>query len=364
MDNLEYFVFFSTVKITKGHNQSIIIDFQRNFSMTIPNDLAVFVESINKKSKSIIEKKYLKLKESKDEYINFLIENEFGFFTNNPKNFPELNNIFQLPEVVSNAIIEYNNQNYSINDALYKLSNIKCKNIELFLKNNVKLNNLFNVLDYINKQELNFWNISIFINHEENKEEVDYRKLLDNKRISFMVVYNFKYDKKILNSESILCFTTQNLNNRNTCGIFNEDIFSINIQHYTESLNHNSCLHKKISIDVDGNIRNCPSMPQSFGNIKDTTLEEALNHLDFKKYWNVTKDMIAVCKDCEFRHICTDCRAYTERTHFGEDIDLSKPLKCGYNPYTNEWVEWSTNPLKEKAIEYYGMQDLVKKDGL
>ena len=103
-------------------------------------------------------------------------------------------------------------------------------------------------------------------------------------------------------------------------------------------------------------------MPQSFGNIKDTTLEEALNHPDFKKYWNVNKDMIAVCKDCEFRHICTDCRAYTERTHFEEDIDLSKPLKCGYNPYTSEWAEWSANPLKQKAIEYYGMQELVKKD--
>lgn len=103
-------------------------------------------------------------------------------------------------------------------------------------------------------------------------------------------------------------------------------------------------------------------MQQNFGNIKDTTLEEALNHPDFKKYWNVNKDMIEVCKDCEFRHICTDCRAYTERTHFDGEIDLSKPLKCGYNPYTNEWAEWSTNPLKEKAIEYYGMQDLVKKD--
>jgi SPASM domain peptide maturase of grasp-with-spasm system len=103
-------------------------------------------------------------------------------------------------------------------------------------------------------------------------------------------------------------------------------------------------------------------MPQSFGNIKDTTLEEALNHPDFKKYWNVTKDMIQVCKDCEFRHICTDCRAYTERTYFERDIDLSKPLKCGYNPYTNEWAEWSTNPLKQKAIEFYGMQDLIKKD--
>ena len=58
---------------------------------------------------------------------------------------------------------------------------------------------------------------------------------------------------------------------------------------------------------------------------------------------------IHVCKDCEFRYICTDCRAYIEDPN---DI-LSKPLKCGYNPYTAEWSEWSRNPLKQKAIEQY-----------
>jgi len=101
-------------------------------------------------------------------------------------------------------------------------------------------------------------------------------------------------------------------------------------------------------------------MSQSYGNIKDTTLQEALDHPDFKQHWNITKDKIHVCIPIaigsEFRHICTDCRAYIEAP---EDI-LSKPLKCGYNPYTGEWSEWSTNPLKQKAIQYYGMEEMVK----
>jgi len=77
-----------------------------------------------------------------------------------------------------------------------------------------------------------------------------------------------------------------------------------------------------------------------------------------KKYWNITKDQIDICKDCEFRHICTDCRAYIEDP---KNI-YSKPLKCGYNPYTNDWSDWSANPLKQRTIEYYGMQELVKKN--
>lgn len=37
----------------------------------------------------------------------------------------------------------------------------------------------------------------------------------------------------------------------------------------------------------------------------------------------------------------------------------AKPLKCGYNPYTCEWEEWSTNPLKQQAIDYYGMREVL-----
>ena len=57
--------------------------------------------------------------------------------------------------------------------------------------------------------------------------------------------------------------------------------------------------------------------------------------------------------------------AFTANVAMGQSI-FSNPINdgnpSGYNPYTNEWEEWSTNPLKQKAIEYYGMQDLVKRN--
>jgi len=93
-------------------------------------------------------------------------------------------------------------------------------------------------------------------------------------------------------------------------------------------------------------------MSKSYGNIKDTSLEEALNKKGFKDLWNINKDKIKVCQDCEFRHICTDCRAYIENPN---DI-YSKPLKCGYDPYTSTWKKWSTNPLKKEAVVYYGIK--------
>ena len=58
-------------------------------------------------------------------------------------------------------------------------------------------------------------------------------------------------------------------------------------------MNYNSCLFKKIAIDRNGNIKNCPAMVQSFGNVKENSLIGALNHPEFKKwillYFNSTR---------------------------------------------------------------------------
>jgi SPASM domain peptide maturase of grasp-with-spasm system len=109
--------------------------------------------------------------------------------------------------------------------------------------------------------------------------------------------------------------------------------FTLNITSFTEAQKYNSCLNQKIAIDEEGMIKNCPSMKNSFGNIQNTTLQKAMKHQDFKKLWHINKNQIAICKDCEFRYICTDCRAFITEP----DNLYSKPFKCTYNPYTTNW---------------------------
>jgi radical SAM protein with 4Fe4S-binding SPASM domain len=51
------------------------------------------------------------------------------------------------------------------------------------------------------------------------------------------------------------------------------------------------------------------------------------------EYWDLTKDKIDVCRDCEFRYACSDCRVI-------ESIDGSLTGKnkfCTYNPSTGIW---------------------------
>ena len=355
---------FANCLLVKGYNRSIICDLQRRDYVFLPNEMANLL--INHENKSLEEIKSFydnEFHELIEDNITYLEKKEYVFFTKYPTRFPKLNLNWNYPFLISNALIDcITTSNYR--KVLTELDNLKCKNIEFRFYKNFEFNIIYDIINFVNDSKFIVNSIGFIIPFIEENIEKTNLILTKSVRISYFVVFNTPNDKlSILNNvESNVIYIAKNINSEKNCGVILNKNFSLNIKTYTESQRHNTCLNRKISIDKDGNIKNCPSIQQSFGNIKDTTLEEALNHPDFKKYWNVNKDMIEVCKDCEFRHICTDCRAYTERTHFDGEIDLSKPLKCGYNPYTNEWAEWSTNPLKEKAIEYYGMQDLVKKD--
>lgn len=129
------------------------------------------------------------------------------------------------------------------------------------------------------------------------------------------------------------------------CGIINQENLnytSFNLHNQLKT--RNGCLDRKISIDRYGNIKNCPSMKKEFGNIRDISIKDVIQMESFKKYWFINKDQISICKVCEFRYNCTDCRAFLQDP---DDI-YSKPLKCGYDPSTCKWEDWSTNPLKER----------------
>lgn len=96
-----------------------------------------------------------------------------------------------------------------------------------------------------------------------------------------------------------------------------------------ENLLYNSCLNRKISVDEFGMIKNCPSMVDDYGNISDTSLVDVCKMERFKRMWYIKKTDIKICNMCEYRCVCSDCRAF-----ISDKNDLySKPLKCKYNPY-------------------------------
>ena len=137
-----------------------------------------------------------------------------------------------------------------------------------------------------------------------------------------------------LNVKTHIYFSPQQIHNEQCCGVISPLYFSMSMATFLEAQRYNTCLHKKISIDRKGRIKNCPSMATNFGSIASTSLEEVLQKTKFREFWEVTKDQTAICKDCEFRYICTDCRAFAAPK---QGQLYGKPSKCSYNPYEAKW---------------------------
>lgn len=350
----------------QGASQSIICDLHRNTFDLITSDLyEILIKFDGKKSIEEIKKYYKnKYDEIIDEYFEFLLEKEYIFLTDNPKWYPKIKLKYDFPFEISNTILDRDRtSDYNIYKTFDLLENLHCKFLEIRFYNETYLQELEEYLNYIDEKQYITYSIGFILPNSKETTKENLKKLIEtHPRISYLIISSSTENELIqpaIERGANIIYVKASIENQKCCGVISPEYFSSNIKLFTESLHHNSCLHKKMSIDKDGNIKNCPSMPQSFGNVKDTTLEEALQHTDFKKYWNLTKDDIKVCKDCEFRYICTDCRAYTEHNQTKKGLDTSKPLKCGYDPYTGDWEEWSKNPLKQKAIDFYGMKEVI-----
>ncbi|HET6224751.1 MAG TPA: grasp-with-spasm system SPASM domain peptide maturase [Bacteroidia bacterium] len=338
----------------KGIKRSIICDVYRGRFRFIPNVLYYILTKFRKKSISEI-KFYFENKNDAfiDEYFNFLGNNEFGFFCTKQEQslFPKLDTTFENPFTVTNCIIDIDHcSNYDLKNLFKELEQIRCLFWQIRIYENFHLNKIENIFSFSKDIHLNSIHLITPYHNEMSIDKIiRFYKKYPIAQIDFHSVPAHKLDWNKKFKHHPIKFHKKNISDEKHCGVINSNYFNPTLKLFAESQNYNSCLNQKISIDVNGEIKNCPSMKQSFGNIKNTKLQEVIIQKEFRKYWNINKDQINICQDCEFRYICTDCRAYLTNP---EDI-LSKPLKCGYNPYTSKWEEWSNNPLKQSAIKYY-----------
>lgn len=355
---MTYFNLFANCQVVKGFSMSLIVDLQLRTYYHIPNDLFDVIKFLSEGSvEDCIENYGIKNKSIIKSYINFLVKNDLGFVDDSIiKELSTLSLTWDNYSPITNVIIEYSSfLNYNT----------------LFFKKMLSLNleaievRSFDVVDFEELQqflahfiESTVLDLKLILKWDKWCTKKNLSKLVnDHLRVSSVILHSSPQSKslRLMKDSVLISFNTMSLVSNLQCGIIQPTYFSASINLFTESQQHNTCLNRKLSIDKEGFIRNCPSMTNDFGYISTTSLEEVLNHPDLKKNWYIHKGQISVCKDCEFRHICTDCRAFIEQP---EDI-YSKPLKCGYNPYTNVWEDWTNNPLKQDAIKYYELEALV-----
>lgn len=334
----KYFFLFSSCVPVKGFSRSIVCNLQvENFEF-IPNILFEILTKYRTKSIQQIVEIYGKENENHIVgYFETLENKELGFFSDNIDNFKPVKYDYFDPYIITNAIIDYDNfSEYDISKVILQLNDLFCQHLELRLYSYFDFSTINQFLAETIDSPIR--GISLIVKYGLDNSTPQKIKLFlkNNKRIKRIIVHSHPNEKKIYHVAGVdtyITYTNEVLESEQCCGNVSSGYFSPNIQFLTEAKVANSCLSKKISVDKYGKIKNCPSMSFDYGSVDVENIRDCIDKDNFKDMWNVTKDQISICKDCEFRYICHDCRAYREN----ENDLFSKPLKCNYNPYEAVW---------------------------
>lgn len=343
----DVFILSSSCEITKGINQSIIIDYLRGRIYTISNEYYDLIEIINRNNLSHVIKS---IDESSlnhfFDFLDFMINSDIGLIVDDINQFPKISSKLNDELVLlKDCIIEIDKETFSeslFSKVLDEINTLGCDDLQIRFLSDPTLSLVNTVLDIINSFDIFF--VEIHCVSKGNISQDKWLHLIEKYAVlSHIFIYNQRVNqiidltKSSLNNAPLLMGNLYYINtplDNQICGIITKDNLTFVDKGIHNMLKcYNGCLYKKISIDKEWNIKNCPSLSKNYGKITDVDLSDVVQSIDFQQYWNLKKDDIVVCKDCEFRYNCTDCRAFLSDT---TNIK-SKPKRCKYDPYTNTW---------------------------
>jgi SPASM domain peptide maturase of grasp-with-spasm system len=330
------FLLYACCVPVSGACRSSICDLQRGRLQLIPNGLYEILKEHRGETLGSIKAAYDNEYDIEiDEYFDFLSAHDLGFWCLEPELFPELDLAWESPCRITNAIIDADEaSDHDYGALLRDLDDLGCTALQLRFFAGGRASLLTEVLRVAKGTSLRTIEI-LAPYHPEDTEEVYRRLVLDQQRISRIFIHGAPEDRSTTVAQVAvpIVFRRAAVTSPQCCGEVHPSYFTFQLAAFTESMVHNSCLNRKIAVDARGEIKNCPSLDRSFGNAREISLHSALARHDFKELWSINKDQIEICRDCEFRYVCTDCRAYLAKP---EDR-FSKPAKCNYDPYRAEW---------------------------
>ncbi len=330
------FRLFACCIAVRGARRSVICDLGRQLLRFIPNGLHEILTAHGDKSvagiKAIYEGRY---DAEIDEYFDFLLREELGFWCDEPAAFPPLALDWESPQRITNAILDVDRGSaHDYPAILAQLDDLGCEALQVRCYEPLDQGVVENLLAGAAHGRLR--SIELLLAYEPGLTDDALAELCRrHPRIWQVCVHSAPEDRACPPNAggAEIGFRRAAVGSPSCCGCVHPSYFAPNLETFLEAQRHNTCLNRKVSVDARGEIRNCPSLGVSYGNVRDVSLHSAVARRDFRDLWEINKDQIEVCKDCEFRYVCVDCRAYLTRP---EDR-YSKPAKCGYDPYTARW---------------------------
>lgn len=316
----------------KGYLRSVLCNVNNGEYYFVPNELIEYIDPIHQTL----------LPETPLEYEQYLQENNWIFEIpkNMVDNFPPIPLAFKSPGHLQQITVELTkNCNAIIRFIKYCVA-LGARHLYLYSKEEISEDYLHSFLSKIKHDGILSVQVIIPFQQKFSAKEV----LQNHLNIRYILQYNAPKTQSSQLVNSIEGFGLYIMNEKNALlssesGVL-PDYFSVNISHIAEAQNHHTYFNKRLSLDANQNIRYSLSHPTELKHISDfNNQDEFANWLQKDvslNLWNITKDQSDICKNCEFRYICTDNREPKPRTEKGW-LAYYHESPCNYNPYIAKW---------------------------
>lgn len=324
------FKLFSNCFSVKGINRGLIIDVQRKNYYPIPNQVIDLINEYSGKEIYSLFEDFQNDKNVLKKYIRFFLSNELVIVTNDIKRYPAISNSFERPYNLDTITLDSSLSTTISQDFLEnKIDNLGVSNLRIICKD-YDLQKLTEILKFINKARVK--SVVLYIKHNAGLESELIK--LQNKfaRITEVIFYEVNKNEPI---KSKFIYETKALEETLSMKINNQDNFLLDLFNFNESLKYSLAYNRTIYIDSLGNIKRYISDESIFGNVAIHDLNEIVLKPEITDFWEINKDKIKVCQDCEFRYICPDGSIPVKTA---ENKYYAYSQSCNYNPYANTWL--------------------------
>ncbi|WP_298546101.1 grasp-with-spasm system SPASM domain peptide maturase [uncultured Aquimarina sp.] len=328
-----YFKLFSNCILVPGATKAAIYDLQREQLFHIPLSFYEILTSSEIIKVSNLYDEYPQDHETLREYFDLLTQNDLIFFMESKQgfeNFPEIDFSFNYPSLLSNVIIALKPTESILKYVENIIANVvdtKCKYLQLRFRIDFNSSIFQKVLTLFFENTF-FKGLNLII-HQSIFDHSDSKEILKHPLIGQIIVFGTENNSsKNSDPNDLVYYEKTDFPKFTGLNEFRFNHFQPNIISYSEAKSHNLYYNKKAYIAPNGEVFQSPFANNSMGTIFKNSLKEIVEELDFQEIWDISKDKIAVCKDCEFRYVCNDGRIplKKEKKYYFEEA-------CTYDPY-------------------------------
>lgn len=334
---MKVFKLFSDCIPVKGIIRSIIYDLTRKKYYFIPNDLLLILEKFDGLKLDAIYKKYPKSDHSViDEYFDFLNENQLIFHVDSSISnlFPPINLNWETPSYFTNCIINVESDSaFDYKCIIQSLDKVNCRAIMVFSFNKLDFNIYEKILESLEGSRVSSLEFVIAFDRKTYIKFLQKIEVL--KRVKSIIFHGLRETEKnkFPSSRSRIFCISRKLKSVEDLNSISQEFFTVDRSLFIESIKYNTYYNKKLLIDKNGEIKKSYFDDKTYGNIHNCNLEKLASNENFTSLHKINKDLITVCKDCEFRRMCIDHRVPKQRV----DNTWYFESDCDYNPYIAKW---------------------------